>query len=255
MNYDIISRPIKMYPINAGLDHKLDYRDFPDMLTDIVTPQEFSAMCQEINEKFRKHRCKKKDIALMAGAVSFIPLMIPFLKRYSKHQRRRKQAVLEVCDSWNQAHPTAKLSWDEKMGDVVITVRQPRVPVAYQDKTKKKKRRNRERETRRAKRKQKKKDKRKEAKKSGSSESADHDPALYDKIFGSHTQNVGSAAAAAPTTSTGTQARSEANHRRKHRRRRSESSSGSDSSSSSDSSSTSESSLSVQDSKSDKLKL
>ena len=116
---------LKRYDVNGGLDLKFEEEEegFPPLLAGVVSVEDWMWRMQDLNERLRKHRHKRKDIACLAAGPLLLPL-VPFMYRHMKHKKRRKALLKSVADEINTDFELRKkgfkMQWDRITENLII---------------------------------------------------------------------------------------------------------------------------------------
>jgi len=95
---------VPTYSCNGGLDTKFNHysrQAKPSHLHNLLTPDEYEREITMLNEKIKKTRQKKLDIALLATGALMIPLALWF-PRHSKQEKRKRKLIEEGVWEFNE---------------------------------------------------------------------------------------------------------------------------------------------------------
>ena len=95
---------VPTYSCNGGLDTKFNHysrQAKPSHLHNLLTPDEYEREITMLNEKIKKTRQKKLDIALLATGALMIPLAVWF-PRHSKQEKRKRKLIEEGVWEFNE---------------------------------------------------------------------------------------------------------------------------------------------------------
>ena len=123
---------VPTYSCNGGLDTKFNQysrQAKPSHLHNLLTPEEYEREITMLNEKIKKTRQKKLDIALLATGALMIPLALWF-PRYAKQEKRKRKLIEEGVWEFNERmamdNRSVRMVWNRSkvtgMGESFLTI-------------------------------------------------------------------------------------------------------------------------------------
>lgn len=107
--------------VQGGLAFKFETDSYSVKLHGILTPQEYTDIIREVNEKTKPARANQLDGALLMAGPLLVPLALWGL-RHSFKTKKRKRLLRKAMEEFNDLHPELLMRWNRGGPESRLTI-------------------------------------------------------------------------------------------------------------------------------------